>query len=183
MNDERRGEGGGAAVAAVVIVVILGFLGLLVVGGVGSLFYVRSAQSARMMEMQARMEAERAQATMMEAQMRAKAAELNAEAATARAAIAPEGKAPEIAGPEILLEVSAAGEYQLAGKTLSFDELKDALLAEHIEKGPALVLSISPQPETRFRQIYQAMEAAESASIKKFKIRNTPVETETAPQP
>ena len=97
-----------------------------------------------------------------------------AEAARARAAIAPEEKPAEEAGPEVLLEISAAGDYKLGEKTLSFEELKDALLAEHFDKGPNLLVVITAQPETPYKRVSQALEAAECASITKTKLRNAP---------
>lgn len=183
MSDERRGEGGGA-VAAVVIVVILGFIGLLVVGGIGTMFFMRSsqmAQMARVAEMEARMQAERARAEMMAAEAARAQLEATRDQATVepRSASAPSNtpeKSAEPAGPVLTLEISAAGEYKLGEKNLSFEELKDALLAEHVDKGPNLVLAIAAQPETPFKLVDQAIEAAESASIRRLRIRNTPLE-------
>lgn len=182
MGEERRSEGSGAAVAVVVIVVVLGLIGLLAVGGVGAIFFFRWSQVAQMQEMRARVEVEQAHLEMLDAKMRSEASAT--EAAAALAAAVERQAEPDLAvaaspDPELLLEIDAAGQYTLAGKTLSFEELKDALLAEHLEKGPNLVLVISAQAETPFKRVNQAMEAAECASITKSRIRNKAVPAET----
>lgn len=180
MSDDRRGEGSGAAVAAIVIVVILGFVGLLAVGGFGAMFFVRSSQMARVAEMEARMQAERARAEMIAAE----AARAQLQAIQDQATLDSGNSAPgtsrekpaEPTGPVLLLEISGAGEYKLGEKTLSYEELKDVLLTEHFDKGPNLVLAIVAQPETLFKRVDQAIEAAECASISKVQFRNTLLE-------
>jgi biopolymer transport protein ExbD len=181
MSDERRSEGGGAAVAVVVIVLILGFVGLLAVGGVGAFFYARSSQQMAMVsEARAMAEMERAHAAMAAAEMN----EQLAKAAAERAVAAADNEAPAKAVPEILLEIDAAGQFTLADKTLSFEELKDVLLAEHFDKGPELQLVITAALDTPYKRVAQAVEAAECASITKHRIKPPAVvAAEAAPPP
>lgn len=173
MSEDRRGDGGGA-VAVIVIVLVLALGGLLLVGG-GAFFSYRAAQMARL---EAQVQMERAQAEMMAAQMQANLAKQKALEAVAAEMIAEKpstetaAKAtPASTKPEILLSIDAAGQYTLGGKQLSFEELKETLLAEHLEQGPDLLLIITAEPETPFKRISQAVEAAECASITRHRIQ------------
>ncbi len=105
---------------------------------------------------------------MLTEEMEAKAAELQARNAV-QALSAAEPSTPA-RSPEIVLEIDAAGNFKLRGKVLSFEELKEALLAEHVEQGADLLIVITA-PETRFDRVMKAVEAAECASITKHRLK------------
>lgn len=157
MSDEQNSNGSGASAAIVIALVLCGLLGLLVVG-VGAAVAFFRVSGTRQMEMR---EA-RTRAEMMAVQMHAEKAHLEAQ----RAAQTPPAKTPEL-----LIEITAAGDYKLAGKAMEYyDDLKAALLTAHSEQGDELRVVISADKETRFDRVSKAVEAAECAGITKHRV-------------
>lgn len=152
MSDEKSRDSAGATATIVLIVLLLGLVGLAVIGGGGALFFYKGIAAQR-------------QAELLEAQAKAEmvAAQMHANAAAA---------APQpVASTEMLLEIDAAGDYKLAGKTMEYyDDLKAALLTAHLEQGADLQIVISADKETRFDRVTKAVEAAECAGITKHRI-------------
>ena len=176
MSDDKYRESSGATATVVLLIMLLGLIAVTVVGGGAAFIYFRKGMAAQ----QEALLVAQAEAEMVAAEMRAQAAKSQQQAAAAATQVS----APS---PEILVEISAAGDYILAGKPMEFyDDVKAELLAVYIERGPDLRVVISADKETRFDRVTKAVEAAECAGITQHRIltpTSQPIAAPAAPQP
>jgi biopolymer transport protein ExbD len=115
---------------------------------------------------------------MMEAEMRAKAAAVEAMDARDRAAMAlsdssaASGEA-DAKLPVILLQIDASGNFTLAGRPVLFEDLVSSLTHAKADLPPETRLRIQATTETPFAVVEKAMKAGVDAGLSKQSVDNT----------
>jgi biopolymer transport protein ExbD len=157
MSDGRRSETGNAIVVIIVVLIVIGVLGIVGVGG-GMLLIQRMTVARVQAEVQER----RAMAEMMEAEMRARVAQMHS------------AKAVAPLETQCMLEIDASGDYVLDGQPLTADELQAALQRAVADHPDGVQLKIQAERETPFERVSQAMAAANAAGVTSQSVATQP---------
>jgi biopolymer transport protein ExbD len=166
MSDERRSEAGNAIVVIIVVLIVIGVLGIVGVGGGALLFFRLSRQEAVEQERRALVE-------MNLVEMQAALQRVEAEKAATGASVE-QSDATLLPAEEIILQIDAAGNYMLAGKPLTPEELPAALQQAKSDHPNGLQLKIQADRNTPFERVSQATKAANAAGITSQNVATQP---------
>ena len=174
-DQPERSSSSGAIVAVLVVVLLVLLLGGLFVVGVGSFFYVRTAQ----VERQAVVELRRAEAELARVDAEAKAERLHAEAIAQvqRKSAAADASDSQ---PDLTVKVADDGSMSIDGEQIELPELRERLAQLKEETGTAVSVLVSVDPNCPAKYLQPVLAACNEVGHATIRVANT---AESHPRP